>query len=304
MVKRVYIIAGVIFILVFMVWGLGRICYNVDLDSLLKKTENSLLDTSQEKNQYLNYQIINGNLYLQKEDGLYQYNYENGEEEKILENSMEDFMIIGDKIYYTKVNNNAIELYNCLSLFCENIGKDNSKKLVGDIENCIFNKSFALFCRKKENELKVYRYDIATKNCKIIVSLSQNIINKEMMFVIQDNIIFGENDRSKIYSYNMRTKEWGGIFSIPLDGQDLFFYVTGVQVMNHYLYVQGEVCDSTKSDIAGPHVVTDNKSNGIWKIDIETKQRQHISKNICAGGIYVLNNKLFGINNGKYVNLS
>ena len=74
--------------------------------------------------------------------------------------------------------------------------------------------------------------------------------------------------------------------------------------MNHYLYVQGEVCDSTKSDIAGPHVVTDNKSNGIWKIDIETKQRQHISKNICAGGIYVLNNKLFGINNGKYVNLS
>lgn len=273
--KRVYIIAGVIFILVFMVWELGRICYNVDLDSILKKTENSLLDTSQEKNQYLNYQIINGNLYLQKEDGLYQYNYENGEEEKILENSMEDFMIIGDKIYYTKVNNNAIERYNCLSLFCENIGKDNSKKLVGDIENCIFNKSFALFCRKKE-----------------------------MMFVIQDNIIFGENDRSKIYSYNMRTKEWGEIFSIPLDGQDLFFYVTGVQVMNHYLYVQGEVCDSTKSDIAGPHVVTDNKSNGIWKIDIETKQRQHISKNICAGGIYVLNNKLFGINNGKYVNLS
>lgn len=56
--KRVYIIAGVIFILVFMVWELGRICYNVDLDSLLKKTENSLLDTSQEKNQYLNYQII------------------------------------------------------------------------------------------------------------------------------------------------------------------------------------------------------------------------------------------------------
>ena len=302
--KRVYIIAGVIFILVFMVWELGRICYNVDLDSILKKTENSLLDTSQEKNQYLNYQIINGNLYLQKEDGLYQYNYENGEEEKILENSMEDFMIIGDKIYYTKVNNNAIELYNCLSLFCENIGKDNSKKLVGNIENCIFNKSFVLFCRKKENELKVYRYDIATKNCKIIVSLSQNIINKEMMFVIQDNIIFGENDRSKIYSYNMRTKEWGEIFSIPLDVQDLFFYVTGVQVMNHYLYVQGEVCDSTKSDIAGPHVVTDNKSNGIWKIDIETKQRQHISKNICAGGIYVLNNKLFGINNGKYVNLS
>ena len=65
-----------------MVWGLGRICYNVDLDSLLKKTENRSLDTSQEKNQYLNYQIINGNLYLQKEDGLYQYNYENGEEEK------------------------------------------------------------------------------------------------------------------------------------------------------------------------------------------------------------------------------
>ena len=112
MVKRVYIIAGVIFILVFMVWGLGRICYNLDFDSLVKKTENSSLDTSQEKNQYLNYQIINGNLYLQKEDGLYQYNYENGEEEKILENSMEDFMIIGDKIYYTKVNNNAIELYN------------------------------------------------------------------------------------------------------------------------------------------------------------------------------------------------
>ena len=278
--KRVYIIAGVIFILVFMVWELGRICYNVDLDSLLKKTENSLLDTSQEKNQYLNYQIINGNLYSQKEDGLYQYNYENGEEEKILENSMEDFMIIGDKIYYTKVNNNAIERYNCLSLFCGNIGKDNSKKLVGDIENCIFNKSFALFSRKKENELNVYRYDIATKNCKIFVSLSKKIINKEMMFVIQDNIIFGEYERSKIYSYNMRTKEWGEIFSIPLDGQDLFFYVTGVQVMNHYLYVQGEVCDSTKSDIAGPHVVTDKKSNGIWKIDIETKQRQHNSKYI------------------------
>ena len=34
---------------------------------ILKKTENSSLDTSQEKNQYLNYQIINGNLYLQKE---------------------------------------------------------------------------------------------------------------------------------------------------------------------------------------------------------------------------------------------
>ena len=33
-------------------------------------------------------------------------------------------------------------------------------------------------------------------------------------------------------------------------------------------------------------------------------RRKYISKNICAGGIYVLNNKLFGINNGKYVNLS
>ena len=43
-------------------------------------------------------------------------------------------------------------------------------------------------------------------------------------------LLFGENDRSKIYSYNMRTKEWGEIFSIPLDGQDLFFYVTGVDV--------------------------------------------------------------------------
>jgi len=41
--KRVYIIAGVIFILVFMVWELGRICYNVDLDSLLKKTENIII---------------------------------------------------------------------------------------------------------------------------------------------------------------------------------------------------------------------------------------------------------------------
>ncbi len=52
--------------------------------------------------------------------------------------------------------------------------------------------------------------------------------------------------------------------------------------MNHYLYVQGEVCDSTKSDIAGPHVVTDNKSNGIWKIDIETKQRQrYFKKYMC-----------------------
>ena len=44
--KRVYIIAGVIFILVFMVWELGRICYNVDLDSILKKTENSLYNGS------------------------------------------------------------------------------------------------------------------------------------------------------------------------------------------------------------------------------------------------------------------
>ena len=60
---------------------------------------------------------------------------------------------------------------------------------------------------EKENELKVYRYDIATKNCKIIVSLSQNIINKEMMFVIQDNIIFGENDRSKI----IKEKLWSCI---------------------------------------------------------------------------------------------
>ena len=89
-------------------------------------------------------------MYSQKEDGLYQYNYENGEEEKILENSMEDFMIIGDKIYYTKVNNNAIERYNCLSLFCGNIGKDNSKKLVGDIENCILIKVLRFSLEKKK----------------------------------------------------------------------------------------------------------------------------------------------------------
>ena len=58
------------------------------------------------------------------------------------------------------------------------------------------------------------------------------------------------------------------------------------------------MCDGTKSSIAGEYYVEDAPENGTWKINLVTGEKEHLTQKLYDGGIYVLNNRLYGVDYG------
>lgn len=121
-----------------------------------------------------------------------------------------------------------------------------------------------------------------------------------MVLVIGDNIIFEDDGGRYLKSYNMETNKWDQLFGMHFDEKKMYYRIIGIQAKGDDLYVQGTVCDSTINDLGGSHVVSDAEENGVWQVNINTGQREQITKTVYYGGIYILDGVLYGIDNGKY----
>ena len=85
---------------------------------------------------------------------------------------------------------------------------------------------------------------------------------------------------------------------------DLYFRIHDIQINQMDLYIQGLVCNTGKSSIAGYCVEKNADENGIWKVDLETGQRKQVANKIYYGGIYILGDVLYAVDNGKYETIS
>ncbi len=299
--KRIYL-----FICCVLLMGTGLLYiflstsrYEEVLERMLKSDENKILDTTEEKNEHLPYQIINGNLYYEKEDGFYRYNYEKEEEKRLWNDFLGDYKIIGEKVYYTKINHNGVD--NIWNVVCKDLSNSYEKQVIKGVHDYTFAGDDIYFTRNRDEEIHVYRYDtIAEKENKVFFYPEWNQEGErtagELLFVINKYFVFDGNMNEYLLLYNSESNEWNSCFNITLS-DNLYFRILHRQVINDYLYIQGNVCDKTKSDIAGPYVVEDADENGIWRVNIRTGEQQQLTNTVYSGGIYVLDNILYGINN-------
>lgn len=76
------------------------------LRRLLEDFRNRELNTTEEKNRLIPYQIVNGYLYYEK-NGFYEYDYETKEKRKLWEGEADGFKIIEGKVYNARWNNSG-----------------------------------------------------------------------------------------------------------------------------------------------------------------------------------------------------
>ena len=87
---------------------------------------------------------------------------------------------------------------------------------------------------------------------------------------------------------------------MDLNSDHLYFRKLDTQGVGNYVFIQGRVCDSEKSAIAGPYEVRNAKQNGIWQFNLITGEEKQLLRTNDNQGICVLDNKLYAIQDGKY----
>lgn len=277
------------------------------LHILLENSQNKMLDTTEEKNGFSRYQILDGYLYFEEEDGLYQYDYEENKKKRLWKEEIYDFKILEGKVYYGKFNDGKCsdandDGDNFWDVACRDMGDLNEESLIEGVEDYIFSGEFIYFSRVSGGVRHIYQYDITTQNCSEIFSFDEfdedgEEMAGEMILVVGNNLIFKEEN---LTSYNMEKNKWNICFDMSFQEEKLYFRIIDIQAKGEFLYVQGTVCDRTKSSIGGPYIVEDAGENGVWRVDINTGQREQITKTVYYGGIYVLDGMLYGIDDGRY----
>ncbi len=291
--------------------GIGIICLSINLfnhketlHSLLKKEENSILNTTEEKNGEIPYQIVDGILYY-GDEGFCQYKYST-KESKILRKGFmpKDFLIVGKKVYCTEINNSSEEGndWDIISRSLENL--DAKEVLIERVSDYVFTLDSVIFLRYEGDKRNVYKYVMDESTCTKVVSISDELSEdkrlQELKFAIGSFLVFlGETSNGYIIVYDMETKLWNTYFFIDFCEKNLFYKILDVQAANGNIYIQGVVCDRNKSSIAGPYVVKKAKENGTWQVDIRTGEMKKITNNVYYEGIYILNNSLYGIDSRK-----
>lgn len=270
-------------------------------ESFLKSEENRDLDTTYEKmyNRENTYQITGGKLYFNGEDGLYQYDYANLKEKRIFGDDVTaDFQIINNTIYYTKINDNAD--VNDLNLVCQKLDGSGKKTLEKNILDYLCVGNEIVFCRYEGDNVNVYQYP----NHKLLFSVNDSDEDLyylgDILFCWKEYVAFqGDLDLGYISAYNLKTGAWKEYFNMCNTRDEFYYKRTDVQCIEGNIFIQGVMCDSTKSSLGGEYYVDDAPENGIWKINLVTGKKEHLTQELYHGGIYVLNNKLYGIDAGK-----
>lgn len=274
------------------------------LIGLLEEPQNKKLNTTEEKTGFTPYQILDGNLYYEK-DGLCQYNYESNKRKKLWDEDIYEFKIMKGKIYYAKMrkdrDNND---HNFCSIECRDLENLHKEQVVEGVTDWVFSGESIFFSHMIGNKRYIQQYDISTQQCKEIVAF--NIFDQdgeskqgEMELVIDQNIIFEDTGGRYLILYNMQTKKWNKLFQFQFQEKELYYRITGIQVRGDDLYVQGTVCDSRINDLGGSRVVNDAEENGVWRVDIKTGQKEQVTNTVYCW-IYILDGILYGIDYGKY----
>lgn len=272
---------------------------------LLEEPQNERLNTTGEKTGFTPYQILDGNLYYEK-DSLYQYNYNSKQRKKLWDGEVMGFKIMKDKVFYAEWQKNRNEYdHNFWNIECRDLGDLHKEQVAEGVSDWVFSGESVFFSRMERNIRRIWQYDINSRQCKEIVAFNifdQNEESEqgEMELVIDQNIIFKDTGGAYLRLYNMQTGKWNKFFCVDFQKKELYYRIIGIQAKGDDLYVQGTVCDSKKSDLGGSYVVSDAEENGIWRVDINTGKKEQLTNTVYYGGIYMLDGILYGIDNGKY----
>lgn len=287
---------------------------NEILKILLTEPENQNLNTSEEKTKDIPFQITEGILYyIDKSSGIFLYDYRTKETKKIIKSDIPtNFKIIDEKIYYSEINDKRLEEegQNIKDIIYRDFN-DKYKKhtLIKYVSDCIFYKDSILFSRYEGEEENIYRYYLSQSKYKKILSIPGDSKNEkypgELKYMLSDYLVFaGGNMGGYLSVYNLKTKQWKPCFKIDFKEEELYFWIIGIQAVDDSVYIQGMVCDSTKSALAGPYVVKSVEENGIWEVNIKTGEQKQLKKTLYHGGIYVLDHTLYEIADGEYEKVS
>lgn len=277
------------------------------LADLLTKPEYMTLDTTREKGGYCPYQIQNGILYLNGQNGFCQYDFARKEWKTLWTGDVYDYLVVGDAVYCMEFadDSGTENMWNIISRNLNNLQE--KKVLIENVFDCVFAKGYIYYSCFDENvtQRNIYQYDTNTLKSRELFSfdlqadeVDKNGVevdeNGEMIFA--SGQYFGFENGNDICLYNKELCQWN-CFRMNFEKNNLYFWIHDIQENETSLYIQGMVCDATKSAIAGPYVEKDAPENGIWKVDIKTGGRKQIANKIYYGGIYILNDVLYGIDN-------
>ena len=122
----------------------------------------------------------------------------------------------------------------------------------------------------------------------------------DLKYSYGDNVVFvGDNGEIVISVYDCEKEQWNKFSLFQFENSDYYFRRWTVNAHDDYLYIEGIVCDRTKSSLAGPYEVKKAKENGIWRINIRTGEKEQISTSAKYRGMYMLDGSLYGMYQGK-----
>lgn len=301
-----FLAVGILLYFSFPMWSIDGM-----LRRLLEDSRNRTLNTTEEKNGRISYQIVNGCLYYEEYDedneksGIYEYDYDKNEKRKLWEGKIDDFKIMDGKIYYGKWKSSKEAGLNRLDVECRELENIHSKeKLIEGVSEYVFSGDTIYFSRIVGKKRCIYQYDLTSANCKEINFFDQldqdgDEIAGDMILASGNSLIFEENENDGIISYDVSTNQWNECFQVDLKKEEWYFLITGIQAKEDFLYIEVRVCDRTKPVVFAPHIVKDAVENGIWRVNISTGQQIHLTNTLYDGGIYMLDGILYGIDYGK-----
>ena len=308
--KKVKVFKAVILgiIVVFLVCAAGYILKEIFvadteeiLIDILTKPENVSLDTTSQKNRYCYYQIVDGILYLDGKDGFCQYDFVKEEWKTIWSGEVNNYKIVGRNVFCMEPAGDSEELWNVLS---RNLDNFNEKKvLIEKVFDCVFCEGCIYYSRFDENSEKRYicQFDTNTSKSRTIFCIDSQVDDEirygEMVAASKNYFLFCE--AGGVWIYNRKAGQWNR-FRMNFNETNLYFWIHDIQINQTDLYIQGLVCNTEKSSIAGYYVEENAAENGIWKVNLETGQRKQVVNNIYYGGIYILGDVLYAVDDGKY----
>ena len=273
---------------------------------LLTKPENISLNTTEEKANNCSYQILNGILYMNKEEGFCQYDFAEKEWKTMWSGEVYDYQIVGGDVNCIEFADDAISSneWNIISRDLNHLNK--KKVLIEEVFDCVFHEERIYYSRIYEDKRCIWEYDINTLRSREIFSIDlqayEEIEYVNLVTVSERYFVFaGELDG--VWIYNREPCQWNRL-KVDFEDINLYSILQDIQADKNYLYFQVWVCDSTKSAIAGPYIEEGSDENGIWRINLKTGQREQLSNKIYYGGIYILDGVLYAIDDGKYEAIS
>lgn len=268
---------------------------------LLTKPENISLNTTEEKTNNCSYQILNGILYMNKEEGFCQYDFVEKEWKTLWSGEVYDYQIAEENVYCMEFKDDAVSS-NEWNIISRDLNHSNKKKvLIEEVFDCVFYEKRIYYSRIYEDKRCIWEYDINTLRSREIFSIDlqayEEIEYVNLVTVSERYFVFA--GELGVWIYNRETCQWNCL-KVDFEDINLYSILQDIQADKNYLYFQVWVCDSTKSAIAGPYIEEGSDENGIWRINLKTGQREQLSNKIYYGGIYILDGVLYAIDDGKY----